>query len=152
MNLSKFVLNKTNFECYRTEDPFINCFIQLVPCRKINVVYSTPFQISQDILHNRSSISTLLYLCKSNKLNVWIVHDNQCIHVGIHPPTHIIDNLNILKWEGQSYDMCYHDMGPLYALSHYSVADLRKIATQLKIPISKTKKQIYNDISLKLIK
>jgi hypothetical protein len=151
MNLSKFVLNKTNFECYRTEDPFTNCFIKLVPCRKINLVYSTPFQIAQDILHNRSTISTLLYLCKSNKLNIWIVHENQCIHVGAHPPTHIVDNLTILKWEGQSYDTCYHD-GPLYALSHYSVPDLRKIAIQLNIPISKTKKQIYNDISLKLIK
>ena len=152
MNLSKFVLNKTNFDCYRTTDFYTDCFIKLFPCRKIQLVYSTPFQISQDILHNTTTISTLLYLCKLNKLNVWIVHENQCIHVGVYPPTHIIDKLTILKWEGQSYESCYHDISPMYALSHYSVIDLRKIATQLKIPISKTKKEIYNDILLKLIK
>jgi hypothetical protein len=152
MNLSKFVLNKTNFDCYKSSDPIMDCFVQLSSCRKVQIMYSVPFQLYHDILHNKTTISTLVQLCKHKQLNVWILHESQCIHVGTYPPTHVVDHLTILKWEGQTYDNYYHNILPLYALSHYKKEELCKIAKALNIPISKTKNQLYNDISLKLIK
>jgi hypothetical protein len=38
----------------------------------------------------------------------------------------------------------------MYAMSHYKVDELKLIATNLDIPISKTKKQLYTDIILKI--
>jgi hypothetical protein len=151
MNLSKFVLNKTNFDYYKTHDPVVDCFLQLSSCRKGQLLYSVPYVLAQDLLHT-TTISTLVQLCKHKKLNVWILHENQCIHVGTYPPTHVVDNLTLVKWTGQTYDTYYHNILPLYALSHYKKEELCKLAKMLNIPISKTKIQLYNDISLKLIK
>ena len=152
MNLSKFVLNKTNFDYYKTHDPVADCLSQLSSCGKGQLLYSVPYALAQDLLHNTTTPSTLVRLCKYKQLNVWILHESQCVHVGTYPPTHIVDQLTLVKWKGQTYDTYYHNILPLYALSHYKKEELCTIARALNIPISKTKNQLYNDISLKLIK
>ena len=58
----------------------------------------------------------------------------------------IIENNTISPWKNQTYDTLYSIVYPLYGISHYKVDDLKLIATNLNIPISKIKKQIYNDI------
>jgi hypothetical protein len=58
-------------------------------------------------------------------------------------PTHMIRNCVV---EHMSDLSDYFIVYPLYALSHYSLPELKKMAIQLQLPLSKTRKQIYEDI------
>lgn len=146
MKVSKFVLNKSNFENYFFCDPYTKCFLNITGMRKIHVMHLAPKCIVDAIESNKTSLKTLIDLCKWKKCNVWIIHNYICYPIGLSPPTHIIENNIIIPWEGQTYDTHYHVSHPLYALSHYKLDELRAIASQLHIPVSKTKKQIYSDI------
>jgi hypothetical protein len=146
MKISKFVLTKSNFDNYLYCDPYTNSFLELTGLRKINILNRAPKSIVQRIESNTTTLKTLIDLCTWKKCNVWIIHEHICYPVGVYPPTHIIEKNNVIPWEGQLYADHYHVTKPLYALSHYKLDELRAIANQLHIPVSKTKKQIYSDI------
>jgi hypothetical protein len=146
MTISKFVLNKINFDNYKLCDLYTSCFMQLVSMSKISILTHAPASIVSVIQSNNTTFKTLVDLCKWKRCNVWIIRNSICYHIGENPPTHIIDGSTILPWSGQEYISHYHVTQPLYALSHYKVEDLKQIAMKLNIPISKTKKQLYSDI------
>jgi hypothetical protein len=146
MKISKFVLTKSNFDNYLYCDPYTKSFLEITGLRKINILNVAPKSIVHDIESNTTTIKTLIDLCKWKKCNVWIINDHVCYPVGAYPPTHIIESNVVKPWEGQLYTNHYHVTRPLYALSHYKLDELRAIAKQLHIPVSKTKKQIYSDI------
>ena len=146
MKVTKFVLNKSNFDNYLYCDPYTKSFLELSGLRKINILNSAPTSIVHTIESNKTTLKTLIDLCKWKKCNVWIIKDHMCYPIGNHPPTHIFENNTVLPWEGQIYADHYHITKPLYALSHYKLDELKSIANQLHIPVSKTKKQIYSDI------
>ena len=146
MKVTKFVLNKSNFDNYMYCDPYTKCFLEITGLRKINILNIAPTSIVQSIETNETTLKTLMDLCKWKKCNVWIIKDHICYPIGNDPPTHIVENNTVFPWEGQMYETHYHLTKPLYALSHYKLDELRAIAKQLHIPVSKTKKQIYSDI------
>jgi hypothetical protein len=147
MKISKFVLNKSNFDNYKSCDSYTKCFLEITGLRKIHVLTNAPSYIVHAIETNTTNLKTLIDLCKWKKCNVWIIKDYICYPFGSNP-THIIENNTVIPWENQTYPNHYHATRPLYALSHYKLDELRSIAQQLHIPISKTKKQIYNDIQM----
>jgi hypothetical protein len=150
MKISKFVLNKINFENYKLRDKYLDCFMNLTSITKIDILANAPRSIVQDIESNTITLNTFIQLCKWKKCNVWVL--DKCVYpIGTYPPTHIIDNNEIIPWEGQEYLEYYHATHPLYALSHYKLKDLQDIASKLNIPISKTKKQIYSDIQSNIL-
>jgi hypothetical protein len=146
MKISKFVLNKSNFDNYKSCDSYTKCFLELTGLRKINILTVAPKSIVHAIESNTTTLKTLFDLCRWKKINIWIIKDYICYSIGSHPPTHIIENNSVIPWEGQTYETHYHANKPLYALSHYKLDELKAIARQLHIPVSKTKKQIYSDI------
>lgn len=146
MKVPKFVLNKSNFDNYMYCDAYTKCFLEMTGLRKITILNSAPPSIVHVIETNTTTLKTLMELCKWKKCNVWIINDHVCYPIGNSPPTHIIENNTVISWEGQLYETHYHVTKPLYALSHYKLDELRAIANQLHIPVSKTKKQIYSDI------
>jgi hypothetical protein len=146
MKVPKFVLNKSNFDNYLYCDPYTNSFLEVTGLRKINILITAPTSIVHAIESNTTTLKTLIDLCKWKKCNVWIIKDHICYPIGNDPPTHIVENNTVLRWDGQPYENHYHVTRPLYALSHYKLDELRAIAKQLHIPVSKTKKQIYSDI------
>ena len=147
MKISKFVLNKSNFDNYKSCDSYIKCFLEITGLRKIHVLTTAPRYIVHSIETNTPTIKTLIDLCKWKKCNVWIIKDYICYPIG-NSPSHIIENNTVLPWENQTYPNHYHVTRPLYALSHYKLDELRGIAQRLHIPVSKTKKQIYSDIQM----
>jgi len=147
MNLSKFVLNKINFESTKLNHSYLDLFQQLVPIKKNSIVHDSTYKIRKDI--NNITLKTFIQLCIWKKCNLWIIHNHICFHIGTFPPTHIVDQ-TILPWSNQLYDMYQHVVYPMYAISHYKVEELKIIATNLDIPISKNKKQLYADIILKI--
>jgi len=146
MKISKFVLNKSNFDNYKSCDPYTKCFLELTKLRKIHVLSDAPSSIVTAIETNTTTLKTLVDLCKWKKCNVWIIKNYICYPIGSNPPTHIIENNTVIPWEGQLYSNHYHVTQSLYALSHYKLDELRSIANKMHIHVSKTKKQIYNDI------
>ena len=146
MKISKFILNKINFDNYKLCDTHTQCFMNITSLTKINILKNAPKSITSIIESNNTTITTFIKLCKWKKCNVWVLHNNVCHPIGEYPPTHIVDNCTIIPWNNQEYKEYYHTVKPLYALSHYKLNDLKTIATQLNIPIAKTKKQIYSDI------
>jgi len=144
MNLSKFVLNKINFEFNKLHDPYIELFQQIVPIPKSSILHDSPYKIVCD-LKTGITLRTFIQLCIWKKCNLWIIHNQICFHIGTFPPTHIVDQ-TIIPWSNQPYSTHCHVVYPLHAVSHYKLDELKTIATQLKIPISKLKKQIYEDI------
>ena len=149
MKISKFVLNKINFDNYKLRDPYLDCFINLTSTTKIDILANAPKTIVDDI-ESTITLNTFIRLCRWKKCNVWVV-DNCIYRIGSYPPTHIIDNHQIIPWEGQEYLEYYHVTHPLYALSHYKLKDLQDIAIKLTIQVSKTKKQIYSDIQSNIL-
>jgi hypothetical protein len=146
MKVSKFVLNKSNFDNYLHCDTYTKSFLELTGLRKVNVLICAPTSIVNAIETNTTTLKTLIELCKWKKCNVWVIKEHICYPVGSHPPTHIIENNRVIPWEGQTYETHYHVTKPLYALSHYKLDELKTMAKQLHIPVSKTKKEIYSDI------
>lgn len=146
MRIPKFVLNKSNFDNYKSCDLYTQLFLDLTEMRKIDVLTYAPTSIVQHIEHDTTTLKTLVDLCKWKKCNVWIIKDFVCYPIGYQTPTHIIENQKVVPYESQTYETHYHVKQPLYALSHYKLDELRTIAKQLHIPVSKTKKQIYSDI------
>ena len=146
MKVPKFVLNKSNFDNYLYCDPYTTLFLQLTGLRKIHILHCAPTSIIHAIEANTTTLKTLIDLCKWKKCNVWIIKEHTCYPIGNHPPSHIIENNNVIQWEGQTYETYYHVTKPLYALSHYKLDELKTIAKQLQISVSKTKKEIYSDI------
>ena len=146
MTISKFVLNKINFDNYKMCDPYTSCFMHMTGLTKIHILNHAPKSITTKIETNTTTLTTLIKLCKWKKCNVWILHNNVCHPIGNYPPTHIIDQCTVIPWNNQEYKEYYHTTKPLYALSHYKLDDLKTIAMKLKIPIAKTKKEIYSDI------
>ena len=147
MNLSKFVLNKINFESNKLHHPYLDLFQQLVPIQKNSILHDAPHKIRKYI-SNEITLRTFIQLCIWKQCNIWIIHNNICFHIGSFPPTHIIDQ-TIQLWSNQ-LDTYQHVIYPMYAISHYKIEELKTIATNLDIPISKTKKQLYSDIILKI--
>jgi len=88
------------------------------------------------------SYSTLPIICEKHNISICLVRNHHYFQYGKNP-THIIRNCVVEP-------MCdlsdYFKVYPLYALSHYSLPELKKMATQLQIPLSKTRKQLYEDI------
>jgi hypothetical protein len=146
MKVPKFVLNKTNFDNYKSCDLYTKLFLEVSGLRKIEVLNYAPTSIVQHIEQNATTLKTFVDLCKWKNYNVWVIQKTVCYHIGTDVPTHIIDNDKVIPWSGQEYSSHYHVTHPLYALSHYKLDDLKQIANKLNIPISKTKKQIYSDI------
>jgi len=150
MKISKFVLNKINFDNYKLHNKFVDSFINLTSTTKIDILANAPRKIVQDIELNAVTLNTFIQLCKWKKCNIWVI--DRCVYpIGNYPPTHVIDNDQLIPWEGQLYDKYYHATHPLYALSHYKLKDLQDIANKLNIPVSKTKKQIYSDIQSNIL-
>ena len=150
MKISKLVLNKTNFDNYKLRDKYIECFMSITSIHKIDILANAPKKIVEDIESNTITLSTFIELCKWKKCNLWVI--DKCVYpIGSYPPTHIIDNYEIIPWEGQEYMEYYHATHPLYALSHYKLKDLQEIAIKLNIPVSKTKKQLYSDIQSNIL-
>ena len=147
MNLSKFVLNKINFESTKLHHPYLDLFQQLVPIQKNSILHDSPHKLQKDI-GPTITLRTFIQLCIWKKCNVWIIHNRICFHVGTFPPTHIVDQ-TILQWSNQLYENYQHVVYPMYAISHYKVDELKVIATNLDIPIT-NKKQLYADIILKI--
>lgn len=146
MKISKFVLNKSNFDNYKSCDPYTKCFLEITGLRKINILTVAPKSIVHTIETNTTTLKTFIELCRWKKCNIWIIKDYLCYPMGTHPPTHVVENNTVIPWEGQLYENHYHLSKPLYALSYYKLDELKMIAAQLHIPVSKTKKQIYSDI------
>jgi hypothetical protein len=147
MNLSKFVLNKINFESTKLHHPYLDLFQQLVPIQKHSIVHDSPYKIRKDM--GNITLRTFIQLCIWKNCNVWIIHNHICFHIGTFPPTHIVEQ-TILPWSNQLYEQYHHVVYPLHAVSHYKVEELKIIATNLDVPISKNKKQLYADIILKI--
>jgi hypothetical protein len=148
MNLSKFVLNKINFESTKIHHSYLDLFQQLVPIQKNSIVHDSPHKIRNDI-GNDITLRTFIQLCIWKNCNVWIIHNHICFHIGTFPPTHVVEK-TILPWSNQLYDNHHHVVYPMHAISHYKVEELKIIATNLDVPISKNKKQLYTDIILKI--
>jgi hypothetical protein len=148
--MSPFVLNKINFDTYKSSDLYTSCFMKIVPIRKIQLLHESPYFISNDIQQNNVTMTTLFRLCKWKKCNVWIIINYICYHIGDFPPTHVIENNKVLNWNPDlSYSNHYHIIHPMYALSHYKVNELREIAYKLHISVeNKTKQQLYKNIQL----
>jgi hypothetical protein len=147
MKTSPFVLNKVNFDTYTSNDVYTSCFMKIVPIRRLQLVHDTPYSISNDIQQHKTSLSTLIRLCKWKRCNVWIVTETICYHIGEFPPTHVVEDNTVIEWNHQVYVNHYHILHPMYALSHYKLNDLRTIALSMKMPIEKkTKQHLYEEI------
>lgn len=120
---SKFVFNKTNFDRYTT--PNLSSCIALIH----------PFISTIVTLENIESI------CTQYNISLCLIRNHHYFQFGKNP-THIIRNFKVELM----HDLSEFKVYPLYSLSHYSLPELRNIATTLQIPISKTRKQIYEDI------
>ena len=145
MKLSKFCLNRINFDCTKLSNDYISCFQQLVSIQKIAILHDVPCKIAKDIKLNTITLRTLIHLCIWKNCNVWIVINNLCFKIGSSPPSHIIHNNMVIPWVDQVYNY-YFVLYPIHSLSYYKMDDLKQIAENLNLPISKTKKQLYNDI------
>jgi len=122
---SKFVLNKTNVDQY-TRPSLTSCMMVIHP------VMNPP-------MFTWNSLQTW---CDEHKVSICIIQGNHYYQIGA-TPTHIIYNNCVEPMKDLS---TYFKVYPLYALSHYSLPELQGIATKLQIPLSKTRKQIYEDI------
>jgi hypothetical protein len=104
---SIFVLNKTNFDFFKSEPSVENC-------KKLTDSY-------------------------------WIIYDRVCYHYG--ESEYVIHN-NVVHTDKHLYDGYLHvEKGkkPLYAVSHYTVGQLKDISARLLLPMG-TKSEMYNVI------
>ena len=88
------------------------------------------------------SYAMLPNICQKYNISICVVRNHHYFQYGTNP-THIICDCVVEPMKDLSD---YFKVYPLYALSHYSLSDLKNMATQLRIPLSKTRKQIYEDI------
>ena len=72
----------------------------------------------------------------------WKIRGRICYHFG---DPHFIEHNHVILHTPADYDDYYH-FKPLYAVSHYSLAELKDIATRLCLPHGK-KQVMYDSIS-----
>ena len=77
----------------------------------------------------------------------WLIVGRVCYHYG--EPAYIIHNNVVLTNVARKYDGFFHVENvkkPLYAISHYSLCELKEMAEKLMIPVG-TKTLMYASIS-----
>ncbi len=107
------------------------------PCLTSCIMSIVPSTYVHDI-----TFTNLSSACQQYDISICLVRNHHYFQYGT-TPTHIIHN-NVVEPMRDLSD--YFKVYPLYSLSHYSLPQLKTMATQLQIPLSKTRKQIYEDI------
>lgn len=115
----------------------------------------------EDLMYSKDiSVSTLKVLCIMNKLSVLIIKNKCYYFFNYGTTTHLLEKnkctFNITRVKEIESNYYLLDAKPLKAISYYKLKELREIGTKFGIDIdvgvkSRLKKEIYDDILIKLI-
>lgn len=86
----------------------------------------------------------------------WTIINRICYH-NHEDPVYIIHNhivldaTNVIKTRYESYFHVFPKKKKLYAASHYSINELKDIASRLLLPVEGSKNQLYASISERIV-